>query len=368
MKSAGNAGRSSHANVLGNMAERVLSARELNRAVLARQLLLERSSLPIARAVEQIAGLQTQYAPSAYVALWSRLRDFQRESLTKALEQRLVVQGTLMRSTIHIVSARDFRLFAPGVLEGRREWWLRVVRHQADGLDMDNVARLLRTRLTQGPARATELRELLVAEGVPPIAWSGAPHWIDMVRIPPSGTWAQRRADIYGLADDWLGPERATQAEGLQHIVGRYLGGFGPAPVSDIADWAGVARASLVPVIKQLRLRRFRSETGVELLDVAGAPLPDADLPAPVRFLPTWDATLLVHARRTLILPEKYRPLVFDTKTPHSVPTFIVDGSVAGTWRLEGGLIELKPFEPLSTAKMREVESEAERLTAFHAG
>jgi hypothetical protein len=349
------------------MAERVLSTRELNRAVLARQLLLERSLLPIARAVERVAGLQTQYAPSAYIALWSRLRDFQRDSLTRALDQRLVVQGTLMRSTIHIVSARDFVRFAPGVTQGRRDWWLRVVRHQSDGLDMDKVARLLRKRLSEGPARATELRALLSAEGLAPIAWSGAPHWIDTVRVPPSGTWAQRRADLYGLADDWLGPERATQTEGLQHLVRRYLGGFGPAPVNDIADWAGVPRASLVPVIKRLRLRRFRSERGVELLDVTRAPLPAADTPAPVRFLPTWDATLLVHARRTLILPERYRPLVFHTKTPHSVPTFMVNGSVAGTWRHERGRIVLKPFEPLPKATMREIESEAARLSAFHA-
>ena len=132
-RAASDAGRSSRGNVRRNMAERVLSTRELNRAVLARQLLLERSLLPIARAVERVAGLQTQYAPSAYIALWARLRDFQRDSLTRALEQRLVVQGTLMRSTIHIVSARDFVLFAPGVTQGRREWWLRVVRHQASG-------------------------------------------------------------------------------------------------------------------------------------------------------------------------------------------------------------------------------------------
>jgi winged helix DNA-binding protein len=349
------------------MAERVLSTRELNRAVLARQLLLERSPLPIARAVEQVAGLQTQYAPSAYIALWSRLRDFQRESLTKALEQKRVVQATLMRSTIHIVSARDFPLFASGVTQGRREWWLRVVRHQADGLDMDKVARVFRKRLAEGPTRATELRELLSTEGIPPIAWSGAPHWIDMVRVPPSGTWAQRRADLYGLADSWLGPGRPIEADGLQHLVRRYLGGFGPAALNDIADWAGVARATLIPVVQRLGLRRFRTERRTELLDVAGAPLPAADTPAPVRFLPTWDATLLVHARRALILPERFRPLVFHTKTPHSVPTFTVDGSVAGTWRYEGGRIQLKPFEPLPKAAMRDLESEAARLAEFHA-
>src|SRR5919106_1106892 len=126
------------------LAERVLSTRELNRALLARQLLLERSSLPLTRALERVAGLQSQYAPSAYIGLWTRLRDFRREALSQALAERRVVHGTLMRVTIHLVSARDYPLCTEGIRKSRREWWLRVQRHQVEGLDMEEVGRLLR--------------------------------------------------------------------------------------------------------------------------------------------------------------------------------------------------------------------------------
>jgi winged helix DNA-binding protein len=349
------------------MTGRALSTRELNRAMLARQLLIERSSMPLTRAVEQVAGLQTQYAPSAYVSLWSRLRDFRREALTRALEQRRVVQATLLRVTIHIVSARDYPLFAAGIRRSNREWWLRVLRKEIEGIDTEAVAARLREHLSAGSRRAPELKELLHAEGFPPRAWSGAGLWLDMVRVPPSGTWEQRRADLYGLAEDWLGRSDATEAEGMEHLIRRYLGGFGPASVNDIASWAGLSVTTLRPVVERLRLRRFHDEQGGELLDLPRAPLPDPDTPAPVRFLPTWEATLLVHARRTQILPEPYRHLVFNTKTPHSVPTFLVDGAVAGTWRYEKGKVRLEPFAPLPRVVRRELEEESESLAAFHA-
>src|SRR6202165_2224893 len=348
------------------MKERVVTTRELNRALLARQLLLQRSPLPLSRALERVGGLQTQYAPSAYVGLWSRLRDFHRPALTTALEQRRAVQGTLMRSTIHIVSAGDFPLFAAGIRNSRREWWTRIQLSQIEGIDMEAVAGLLRARLARGPARVPELKELLSAAGFPPVTWQGAGTWVELVRVPPSGAWEQRRADLYGLADEWIGAASATEAEGLEHLVRRYLGGFGPAPVSDIASWAGGPTNRLLQAVERLPLRLFRDERGARLFDVAGAPLPGPDTPAPVRFLPTWDATLLVHARRTQIMPEPYRPLVFNTKTPHSVPTFLVDGAVAGTWRYEGGRVEVKPFEPLPKAARRDVDDEAKSLEAFH--
>ncbi len=349
------------------MTERVLTARELNRALLARQLLLERSPLPLTRALESVAGLQTQYAPSGYVSLWTRLRDFRRDALTKALEQRRAVQATLMRITIHTVSTRDYALFAAGIRRGRRDWWLGQYRKQLEGVDMDAVASLVREHLAKGPRRASELKELLAAEGLPSVAWSGLGLWLDMVRVPPSGTWEQRRADLYGLAEDWLGPSAATEAEGLEHLVRRYLGGFGPASVKDLASWAGLPVRTFLPVVERLPLRRFRDEEGGELLDLRRAPLPGPDAPAPVRFLPTWEAMLLVHARRTRVLPEQYRPLVFNTKTPHSVSAFLVDGAVAGTWRYEGGRVRWEPFEPLPRAARREIEDEAKRLAAFHA-
>jgi hypothetical protein len=352
---------------LNRSSPRVLSTRQLNRALLARQLLLERSTLPLTGAVERLAGLQDQYAPSAYVALWSRLRAFRREALTMALERRRVVQGTLMRSTIHLVSARDFPLFAAGLRKGRRSWWLRVHRGQDDAPDMEAVARGLREHLAGGPRRAAALKELLLADGLPPMVWSGAGLWLDMVRVPPSGTWDRRRADLYGLAEAWIGPSSPTEAEGLEHLVRRYLGGFGPASAGDVASWAGLPVATILPVVDRLPLRRFRDEHGRELLDLPRMPLPDADVAAPVRFLPTWEAMLLVHARRAEILREAHRPAVFNTKNPQSVSTFLVDGVVAGTWRYEGGRVRLEPFEPLPRVARRELEDEAKGLAAFHA-
>ena len=349
------------------MSERVLSTRELNRALLARQLLLERPNVSLTRALERVGGLQTQYAPSGYIGLWSRLRGFRRDALTRALERRRAVQGTLMRATIHVVSARDYPLLAAGIRRGRRDWWLRVQGKQLRGIDMDQVVARVRTCLRDGPRRQPELVELLKAEGFPRIAAVSAGMWVDLVRVPPSGTWEQRRADLYGLADDWVGAPRATEAQGLEHLVRRYLGAFGPAALADLSSWSGLPATTLRPVVERLRLRRFRDQEGAELLDVPRAPLPDPGARAPVRFLPTWDATLLVHARRTQILSERYRAKVFDTKTPHSVSTFLVDGTVAGTWRYEKGRVRLEPFEVLSKAARREAEDEADRLAAFHA-
>jgi hypothetical protein len=153
----------------------------------------------------------------------------------------------------------------------------------------------------------------------------------------------------------------------VEHLVRRYLQGFGPASLADVASWAGLPAATLRPVVEGLGLSRLRDEAGRELLDLPGAPLPDPDTPVPVRFLPTWDATLLVHARRTLVLPERYRPLVFNTKTPHSFSTFLVDGAVAGTWRYDKGRVLVKPFDSLPPGTLGDLEEEGERLAAFHA-
>ena len=212
---------------------------------------------------------------------------------------------------------------------------------------------------------AVEALQLVEHLGADSVTWNGVGVWIDLVRAPPSGTWEQRRADLYAAAEDWLGPSDATAEQGLDLLVRRYLGGFGPASLKDVASWAGLPAAMLAPAVERLRLRRFRDESGAALFDVPRGPLPDADTPAPVRFLPTWDATLLVHARRTQILPERYRPLVFNTKTPQSISTFLVDGRVAGTWKHERGRVHVDSFEPLPREVRRELTEESERLAAF---
>ena len=348
------------------MTERVLSTRELNRALLARQLLLERSLLPLVDALEQVAGLQAQYAPSPYVGLWSRLGDFRREELTRALEERRAVQATLLRVTIHVVSAADYPPFTEAVRSARQEWWLRAARSQLEGVDPEAAAALVRERLAAGPARQAELVGLLTDRGFPRAVWTGVGLWLDMVRVPPSGTWERRRADLYGLASDWLGPWQVDQAEALEHLVRRYLAGFGPASLGDLGSWAGMPLTPLRPVLERVGTRRFRDQEGGLLFDLPGAPLPDPGTPAPPRFLSTWDANLLVHARRTQLLPERHRGRIFHTRAPHSFPTFLVDGEVAGTWRHRGGRVELESFEPLDRATRRALEEEAERLAAFH--
>jgi Winged helix DNA-binding domain len=298
-----------------------------------------------------------------YIGLWSRLADFERDALTQALERRSVVQGTLMRVTIHLVSARDYPLLAEGVREKRREGWVKAHGGRVDGRKVAAAALKAQALLAEGPRRRKELMAALAADAS---TWNGVGMWIDLVRAPPSGTWERRSADMYALADDWLGASEATAEQGLELLVRRYLGGFGPGSLKDLASWAGLPPVVLAPAVERLKLRRFRDERGGELLDLPRAPLPEGETPAPVRFLPTWDATLLVHARRTQILPERYRPRVFNVKTPQSVSAFLVDGRVAGTWKHERGRVRTEPFERLSPAVQRELDDEAERLSAFH--
>jgi winged helix DNA-binding protein len=274
------------------------------------------------------------------------------------------VQGTLLRSTIHLVSARDYWPLAVAVRRGRREWWLRVNREGLSARDMGAAARKLRARLAGGGVLRRAEIEALVGKR----AAVGIGLWVEMVRAPPSGTWERRRADHYAAADEWLGPADVGLDEAIDALVRRYLTGFGPATLAETAGWAGIPAKHLAPAFARLRLRRFRSEDGEELVDVPRAPLPPAETIAPVRLLGTWDAMLLVHARRADVLPERHRERVFSTRTPQSVPTFLVDGAVAGAWRYEKGRVSFDPFERLDRATTRALREEGERMAAFHSG
>lgn len=226
---------------------------------------------------------------------------------------------------------------------------------------MREAARQLRLVLADGPRTVKELGES--AKGF--VGNLGL--WIDLVRVPPSGTWERRRADRLALAEDWVGPCDLTEEEGLAHLVRAHLRAFGPAPWRDISLWAGIPVADARRGGEGLTLVRHRDEDGRELIDLPGAPLPDPETPAPVRFLPHWDAAMLVHARRAGLLPEAHRPRVFSSRNPFSVGTVLVDGRVVAGWSVRDGRVVLDPYEAIGATHRDAVEDERAALEAFHA-
>jgi hypothetical protein len=312
----------------------------------------------VTRAIERVGSLQTQYAPSGYIGLRARVEAFRREELTHALERKRVVQAWMMRATIHMATPRDFWLFLAGVREHRRRTWQRSFRRPVR--EVAAAARRVERFLADGPRRRGEI---VKAFGLDQAIWYGVGLWLDLVRIPPFGTWEQPRADLYGLAAWWLGePHDITEEEGIEHLLRRYLAAYGPASRADAVGWTGLPLATLDPVLRRMRLRRFVDERGAELLDLPRGPLPPADTPAPVRFLGSFDPVLLAQARRTQILPERHRGRVFDAKMPQSTHVFVLDGQVRGGWRFADRRVRLDPFEPLRREDRRSVETEAEHV------
>jgi hypothetical protein len=343
--------------------DRVLTRRELNRALLARQLLLERVRQPLPRVIERIGYIQNQWAQQGYIRLWTSVEGFERDDLTRALHRRTVIQGTLMRETIHLVPRRDYALLAAAIRRSGQEWWRRVNKVT---IDMEPFARRAYEFFRGTTRTRKEVEEFLRAHDFPKQSIWGFGHWVNLIRVPPSGTWEQRRAHTFALAEDWIGAIEASEEEGIEHLVRRYLAAFGPATRNDIASWSGIPVTRLKPYLERMELRRFRDEHGKELLDVRRAPLPDPETPAPVRFLPTFDATLLTHARRTGVLDEEYRKVIFDVRAPHGLAPFLVDGRVVGLWKYESERIGLEPFERIPRATRAELGEEAERLAALH--
>jgi hypothetical protein len=350
--------------------ERVLSLRHLNRALLARQLLLERKRLPVARAIERLGALQAQWPPSPYVALWSRLEGFRRGSLMGAIERREVVKATLMRATLHHVSAADYLAYAGLFRRARLADLQRRV--EREGLDADFerlTAELLEHLSGELRSRPELLRllgqpKLVVTDPRPWLTWHVLAARASLVHSPPSSAWRRHTAGgTFATAGAWLGGDGA--ADGA-HLLRRYLAAFGPATRGDTLRWTGLPATALEPAFADVGLRRFRDERGRELLDLPRAPLPPAETPSPPRLLPMWDSALLAYDDRTRILPERYRKLVIQ-KNGDVLQTFLVDGFVAGTWQLEDGRVELEPFEPLPRPVERELRREASALASFAA-
>ena len=338
--------------------ERVLTLRELNRALLERQMLLKRKRLGVQEAVERLCALQAQYSLSPYIALWSRLTGFQREELTRALEEREVVKSTLFRITLHITSARDYPYFAAAFLPAAQEMTARVTPEQTAKLSR-KVHAASKKPLTH------EQLEALAAEEM-------GGRWrtrilAPLLHLPPSGTWRFWGTPTLLGMKTWLGVDLPDREEGAKRIVERHLAAFGPATQQDLLRFAGVRVGDLRPGLEQLELRAFRDERGRKLLDLPRAPLPDGETPAPIRFLPKWDSSILAYAppERTRILPEKFRSTVI-RKNGDVLPTVLVDGFVAATWNIDRKRgLEIEPLRRLTKAERAEIDEEGERLVEF---
>lgn len=264
-----------------------------------------------------------------------------------------------MRTTIHVVARGDYWKLVMGTQRSQQAWATRTQALPPERTLRDAADRLRRA-LADGPKTVRELGD--IAKGF--VGSLG--YWVPLVRVPPSGTWERRRADRLALAEDWVGPIDATEDEGLEHLVRSYLRAFGPAPWKDIASWAGVGVAELKLGAANLAIVRYLDERGDELLDLGGFEIEDGGAAAPVRFLPHWDANLLVHARRTGVLPEEHRPRVFSIRNPFSVGTVLVDGRVVAGWSLKDGRIQVEEYEQLRPKDRKAVERERAALEAFH--
>jgi uncharacterized coiled-coil protein SlyX len=338
--------------------ERVLTLRELNRALLERQLLLARERLPVRRAIERLCALQAQYAPSPYIALWSRVTGFRKEQLTRALESRKVVKSSLFRITLHITSARDYPYYAAAWLPAAREMTPRVTVEQLAELSR-KVHAAARKQITHEQLEAIAGKEMGGRWRTRTLA--------PLLHVPPAGTWGFHGRPELLVLDAWLGVELPTREEGAKHFVRSYLASFGPATKQDLLRFAGVRVGDLRPGFEQLTLRTFRDERGRELIDLPDAPLPNGDTVAPIRFLPKWDSSLLAYAppERTRILPEKFRRTVI-RKNGDVLPTVLVDGFVAATWNVDKKRgLEIEPLRRLTKAERAEIDEEGEQLVEF---
>ncbi len=340
-----------------------LSRRDLNRTLLERQLLLERSPRSVSDVIEHLVGMQSQTPVSPYIALWARSADFSPPQLGDLIDDRRAVRIALQRSTIHLVSGADCLALRP-VLQRMIETSLNAsFRRALAGVDPAQLEAAGRALVNQQPRTFAELGALL-AETWPdrdPAALAMAVRAaVALVQVPPRGVWGKSGAARHTSAEAWLGhPLAASTAE--DDLVLRYLRAFGPASVKDVQVWSGLTR--LRAVVERLRpqLRTFTDENGTELVDVLDAPLADPDRPVPVRLLPDYDNLVLSHADRSRVIAAEHRPLIFAGNGVH--PTVLVDGFVAARWRLSrtGGTatITVEPFARLRAADRIAVEQEA---------
>jgi hypothetical protein len=349
----------------------VLPPRALNRALLERQMLLRREEVPAEETIEHLVGMQAQVPDAPYVGLWTRLEGFRTDELSNLISDRQAVRASMMRATIHLVTARDFLTLRPvvqPVLERDVYGNATYGKERLAKLDVDAVLADGRMLLGERPRTAAELRPLL------------GPRWPDrdpaalayvvrgllpLVHVPPRGVWGQSGPVAFTTAEAWLG-RSVSPYRGPDEAILRYLAAFGPATVADARTWSGLS--GLREVFERLRPRlvTFRDDSGRELYDVPGAPLPDPETPAPPRFLPAFDNALLSHADRARIISDEHRKALLKDSFMRSV---LVDGFARATWKTERtrgkATLGIEPFDRLTKRDRDALAEEGERLVRF---
>lgn len=346
----------------------VLTTRALNRATLARQLLLDRAGLPVLDAVAHLCGLQAQEPQEPYTGLWSRLRAFRTAALEDLLTGRRVVRTHLMRRTVHLVTAEDALAWRSRHEAMLRQRVLGVYRRELDGIDLDALAAAGRAVMADGEPRSTGDLARAVADRWPEPGSRALgelliPALLPTAQLPPRGLWRTKAGVRNALLADWLGrevdPLDGTDPAG-RAMVGRYLAAFGPAAVADLRAWSGLSGLPAAVTTVREELVAYRDERGRELLDLPDAPRPDPDTPVPVRFLPAFDNALLGYQDRTRIVDDAHRGLSVAGER-----VVLVDGRVAATWTVEDGAVTVTPLRRLTRADREAVAEEGGELATF---
>lgn len=354
------------------MAIRTLNLRELNRATLARQMLLKRETLSVSDAVERLAGMQAQLASAPFVGLWTRLENFKREDLAKEIENRKIIKATLMRATLHLFTAEDFLRFRATlqpVLSGAGE---AIAKQRGSDFDQEKLLKAARKFIAEQPRTFAEISEMVTE--LMPGQDIGALRYtirtqIPLVQVPVSGGWSYPGKPAFTLAESWIG-KKIPAKENLRDLVLRYLAAFGPASPTDMQTWCGYSLPALKAEFEKLKseLTVYLNEKRQELFDLPTINLPKEDAPAPIRFLPEFDNLLLSHKNRNRIVPDEYRSKVY-LPALRVAATILVDGFVRGAWKVEktktAATLLIEPFAKLTKQDRAALAEEGEKLIRF---
>jgi winged helix DNA-binding protein len=351
------------------VADRTLNLRELNRATLARQMLLKRESLPVLKAVERLVGLQAQLPIAPYVGLWTRLHDFSREDLARAIETRKIVKATLMRATLHLCSADDylrFRTTLQPMLSGTGE---AIVKQRGGQFDSKKLLAEARRYIGEKPRTFAEISDwvmkLMPGQDVGALRYTVRTN-LPLVQTPIPIGWSYPPKPQFALAESWIGRPTARE-DNLPELVRRYLSAFGPASVTDAQTWLGM---KLKETFDKLRpeLQTFRDEGRRELFDLPDQSIFKAEMPAPVRFLPEFDNLLLSHSNRTRVVADELRSKVY-LPALRVAATVLIDGFVQASWKVEkskdAAILVVQPFARLAKPDLAGLLEEGERLVKF---